>query len=55
MRLWVEKRDKNIQQNADKKEESFKADISFKPKINPRSDKLMRKKPDRIPVYEKEP
>lgn len=51
MKQWVEKRDKNIQQHIEKKEEAIKADISFRPKINQRSDKMMRKKPDRIPIY----
>jgi hypothetical protein len=50
---WSERRYKNIEENGKKQDESLRAEASFRPKINQRSDNMMKKKPERVPVYEK--
>jgi hypothetical protein len=52
---WSEKRYKDIEENARKQDEGVRAEVSFRPKINQRSDNMMKKKGERVPIYEKEP
>lgn len=55
MKAWNEKKVRNIEMMAVKKEEGMRAVASFKPAINPRSDLMMKKKAERVVIYEKEP
>ena len=55
MQDWTEIRDKKVEEMAFKQGQSALSKTTFKPSINPRSEVLMKKKPNRVPVYEQEP
>jgi hypothetical protein len=55
MKAWSNKKSRNIEAMTMQKEESIKAVASFKPVINARSDLMMKKKPERVVIYDKEP
>lgn len=55
MKHWAENRDKKVEELVQRKKEEGKGSVTFKPQINPKSDQMMKKKPTRVPIYEKTP
>ena len=55
MKNWSEVRDKKIQDIAAKQGQKAMEQTSFRPQLNPKTEHMMKKKGQRVPVYEKEP
>ena len=55
MKQWTEIRDKKVEEIAQKQGISEIKVTTFKPEINDKSSIMMKKKTNRIPVYEQEP
>jgi hypothetical protein len=55
MKSWAEHRDKRVEDLAQRKEVGLKEGSTFKPQINQKSQLMMKKKSERVPIYEQQP
>ena len=55
MKNWAEGRDKKVEEIAAREGKKKLEETSFKPQINPKTENMMKKKGQRVPIYEKEP